>query len=705
MERFKVIFQISALQILFTIAYEQRRKSLASFRPDHLYQTFLSSTHQIHSKLTLFYLSAVSVPVTVPDPVAVFPLNSKYQTREIESRVPQGNPVSVSLADGPDGKAGGSYAFAGSAGNYIEFPNNGALDVQYSITMLCWVYPTGKDGPLFNYKRTGSWGVHLWVVFGQLLWVDGRQTAQSNIGRVHLSTQNEVRMGVKDGDIRYFQGRIAAMQLYNVALTAEQINVVKKVGLADACDELKPCKNGATCSTSGDGYTCSCVQGFRGTNCEHGIDIDECQTSNPCQNGGQCENTHGSYECKCKSGFTGRNCDTDINECQISNPCKNGGQCENTHGSYECKCTPGFTGRNCETDIDECQTSKPCQNGGQCENTHGSYKCICKPGFTGKNCETVEESVSTESTTTRVTARNDSLENSVWEKQGCFKEVKKKNKAMGKVLGKFRKYKKNIKGAVEACMKAAKGKKLEIFGVRGKFSCATTKGNADYNVHGASPKGCKEEGDHGVGLMFVQTKSPVRMEENAEALVTATPVLVLKDSREKIAKMISMNAKPQIHAKIADYAKTHMEAMNANARLDLQEEIAKQVPCADGGTCVDGINSYTCDCTDGYVGKYCEWEKQGCFKEVKKKSKKAMRTTFAIFKKYKNNIQGAVEACMKAAEDKKLEIFGVRGRYKCVTTKGNADYKVHGASPKGCKADGDYGVGVKSANYVYILTK
>ena len=60
-----------------------------------------------------------------------------------------------------------------------------------------------------------------------------------------------------------------------------------------------------------------------------------------------------------------------------------------------------------------------------------------------------------------------------WEKQGCFKEVKKKNKAMGKVLGKFRKYKKNIKGAVEACMKAAKGKKLEIFGVRGKFSCAT----------------------------------------------------------------------------------------------------------------------------------------------------------------------------------------------------------------------------------------
>ena len=69
-----------------------------------------------------------------------------------------------------------------------------------------------------------------------------------------------------------------------------------------------------------------------------------------------------------------------------------------------------------------------------------------------------------------------------WEKQGCFKEVKKKNKAMGKVLGKFRKYKKNIKGAVEACMKAAKGKKLEIFGVQLITMCM---------VH--HPKGAKKK--------------------------------------------------------------------------------------------------------------------------------------------------------------------------------------------------------------------
>ena len=40
--------------------------------------------------------------------------------------------------------------------------------------------------------------------------------------------------------------------------------------------------------------------------------------------------------------------------------------------------------------------------------------------------------------------------------------------------------------------------------------------------------------------MFAHTKSPVRMGVNVAALVTATPVLVLKGSREKkIAKLVS----------------------------------------------------------------------------------------------------------------------------------------------------------------------
>ena len=61
------------------------------------------------------------------------------------------------------------------------------------------------------------------------LWVDGLVVQTLNIGvNLQLATQDSVRMGVKIGDGRYFKGRIAQMQVYNVALTQEQIQAVKE---------------------------------------------------------------------------------------------------------------------------------------------------------------------------------------------------------------------------------------------------------------------------------------------------------------------------------------------------------------------------------------------------------------------------------------------------------------------------------------------
>ena len=135
--------------------------------------------------------------------------------------------------------------------------------------MLCWLYPSSQNGPLFNYRNNGSWGVHLWVVEGQLfaqfpkrdyswtrllhhtplkqedgwkfvgasydqangdakLWVNGTAVQTVNIGaNLQLATQDNVRMGAKIGDARYFKGKIAKMQVYNVALTQEQIKLIK----------------------------------------------------------------------------------------------------------------------------------------------------------------------------------------------------------------------------------------------------------------------------------------------------------------------------------------------------------------------------------------------------------------------------------------------------------------------------------------------
>ena len=39
------------------------------------------------------------------------------------------------------------------------------------------------------------------------------------------------------------------------------------------------------------------------------LDVDECE-SNPCQNGGTCEDGVGAYSCTCIAGYTGENCET-----------------------------------------------------------------------------------------------------------------------------------------------------------------------------------------------------------------------------------------------------------------------------------------------------------------------------------------------------------------------------------------------------------
>ncbi|KAL9957479.1 hypothetical protein ACROYT_G039117 [Oculina patagonica] len=250
--------------------------------------------------------------ISVPEPIALYPLNSKYETREINNQQPQGTPVGVSLATGPDGKPGGSYQFAGHASSYIEFPNSGGLHVKHSITMLCWVYleTPYASGPLFNYGLIVFWGVHFRISYGKLvahfkdsadepltttqslaakqwyyvgssydhntgnasLWLNGTRVVHKKIGAdITLATGHEVRMGARANpdDPRYFMGRITAMQVYDVALTAEHINEVKDAGQ----DSWHICDVNAVCNNTRGSYNCTCKDGFYGD----GKTCDECQ--------------------------------------------------------------------------------------------------------------------------------------------------------------------------------------------------------------------------------------------------------------------------------------------------------------------------------------------------------------------------------------------------------------------------------------------
>lgn len=282
--------------------------------------------------------------VGVPAPLAFYPLNINSTTNDLEQR-PQysASASNVDFTSGPANESNGAYQFRGTTDSFIQFPNtDGILDAKYSITLLCWVRPGGQDGPLFNYKIQGAWGVHIWIAHGgkffnritkfdghtflphldtdqallvgkwyhvaatydsqtgeNSIYVDGVLSKTQNIGTGYRISTNDpaIRMGVKIGDERLFNGAIAQMGIYNVSLNAHQIRAVMNLALQSTPCSGSPCKNGGTCLESGNNlFHCICPDGFTGPRCRQ--DINECEF----QHGGcydQCVNTEGSYYCAC----------------------------------------------------------------------------------------------------------------------------------------------------------------------------------------------------------------------------------------------------------------------------------------------------------------------------------------------------------------------------------------------------------------------
>ncbi|KAI4495639.1 hypothetical protein M0802_008474 [Mischocyttarus mexicanus] len=146
--------------------------------------------------------------------------------------------------------------------------------------------------------------------------------------------------------------------------------------------QSEPCKNGSTCtdivnSKTGDNFTCTCMSGFEGTQC----DLPYCQVQK-CQNGGKCDLLNQTPRCMCPLGYTGLYCEINIDDCapdadgNVS--CKNDGKCYDEVNNFTCDCSgTGYTGPDCSLDVDECQDPLTDCGYGKCENLLE---------YTGQNC-------------------------------------------------------------------------------------------------------------------------------------------------------------------------------------------------------------------------------------------------------------------------------------------------------------------------------
>lgn len=200
--------------------------------------------------------------------MAVYPLSGITGGRDI---TPYRNPTArlgnIRSDYGPDGLPAGATRFKGAPNSYVVIPNRRRLDLRDSITVLAWIKPF-SPGPIFHYNPK-AWGVHIWMVrrdtlFARFvprsgrsvkfvlsnrikpgkwnyigasydektgratLWKDGIPIAQRRVGRFRLATNYPIIMGRKPGDKRLFSGSISCVQIYNKALTGQQIKAAKK---------------------------------------------------------------------------------------------------------------------------------------------------------------------------------------------------------------------------------------------------------------------------------------------------------------------------------------------------------------------------------------------------------------------------------------------------------------------------------------------
>ena len=171
-------------------------------------------------------------------------------------------------------------------------------------------------------------------------------------------------------------------------------------GTFDFCHS-SPCPPFANCSSTLDGYRCSCPPG---TTLNH----DNCRAVDcellDCTNGGSCDVTSSGLKCSCPPSFVGDSCEIPLNipdVCTNNKPC-HAGNCTYSHAGYTCTCPTGITGNDCgsstTTNNGGC-FQNPCQHGATCNVMGNDFNCICPAGYTGRQCDTFLYATEGEQTT------------------------------------------------------------------------------------------------------------------------------------------------------------------------------------------------------------------------------------------------------------------------------------------------------------------
>uniref|UniRef100_A0A673LM42 Neurogenic locus notch homolog protein 1 n=1 Tax=Sinocyclocheilus rhinocerous TaxID=307959 RepID=A0A673LM42_9TELE len=368
------------------------------------------------------------------------------------------------------------------------------------------------------------------------------------------------------------------------------------------CDLMpNSCQNGGTCLNTQGGYNCVCVNGWTGDDCSENIDdcadaachtgatchdrvasflcecphgrtgllchLNDACISNPCQKGSNCDTNpvNGKAICTCPLGYVGPSCDQDVDECSLgANPCEHAGKCINTKGSFQCKCLRGYLGARCELDINECM-SNPCHNDATCLDQIGGFHCICMPGYEGVFCQ-----INTDECTSMPCLNN------------------------GKCIDKINNYQcecpTGFSGSqcqfdIDECASTPCKNGAKCIDGPNMYTCQCAEGaNCEVNLDDCQSNPC----DFGRCIDKINAYECACEPGYTVILTTIRHVTLFNHFHNSVlfffvGKMCNINI----------------------------DECAIN-PCHNGGTCVDGVNGFTCLCREGYHDPTCQSQLNEC---------------------------------------------------------------------------------------------
>ncbi|XP_067041983.1 uncharacterized protein [Acropora muricata] len=374
-----------------------------------------------------------------------------------------------------------------------------------------------------------------------------------------------------------------------------------------------PCQNNGKCiphreSPRGSGlYQCNCVPGFTGDRCQ--TNINECQ-SYPCIRG-RCIDELNNFSCICDPGYVGRTCDTDYDDC-TSSPCVHG-NCIDYTGSYSCTCNPGYTGQNCTIDINECASS-PCRHGACVDQSNG-YSCQCNAGYTGYDC-TVEIDECQSLPCVHGTCK-DIVNGFICSCEAGFSGVRceediddcQSSPCVNGICTDL------VNNYTCSCVAGFTGRDCDIVVTTctadSCFPNVTCSKKGQTIACGPCPLGftgdgkiCKDIEDC-ANHRCTNGASCVDGINSYSCNCTAGFSGVYCETGMCSTKEIDTTSSQQLSTSIITFA-----LFLLNCSVDLDDCVNHN--CSNGASCIDGINSYSCNCSAGFIGSNCETNIDDC---------------------------------------------------------------------------------------------